>query len=80
VLQELDQADLHRSDSAEPEPEVVSCQPSFSAVGDPVSEPDLDDTAVPPGMVLRYCGIERTFYFAEPTDPWCFCGHKIGGP
>ncbi len=38
----------------------------------------LKEVSAPPGMVLRYCGIEKLFFYARPEDPFCFCGHRIG--
>ncbi len=48
------------------------------AAPEPVGDPDPGDVAVPPGRVLRYCGIEKRFFYADPADKFCLCGYAIG--
>jgi hypothetical protein len=43
-----------------------------------VSDADAEDVTIPAGMVRRYCGITKEFYYADPADEYCSCGHKIG--
>jgi hypothetical protein len=62
---------LGRNRPQEPTP---SAPPAREALG----TGDLGDVHVPSGMVPRYCGMEKTFYPAYPTDTVCHCGHKIG--
>jgi hypothetical protein len=56
----------------------AGAQEIVPAAAEAVNDPDLEDVGVPPGMVLRYCGVIKTFYFADPAESFCLCGHRIG--
>ncbi len=36
------------------------------------------DEPLPDDTILRYCGIEKSFYYSAKADDRCICGFRIG--
>jgi hypothetical protein len=58
--------------------ERASVTPSFGGQDEDPDPGDVNDARAPAGMVLRYCHILGSFYWADPQDGWCHCGHRLG--